>query len=169
MVNLAQLAYMSYVLEAPDLQKHFSDNAKVTAPKGIYLQALSETQIPLAPLNEQKRIAEKLDSLLKRVDSCRERLDRVPVILKRFRQAVLAAATSGALTEDWREKNRVDVGRTAFAQILRMAIMPERAHAMRPYRVGKRGKGCRRGGKVYHLQNSSRMAQKMVCTSMFGL
>jgi type I restriction enzyme S subunit len=58
---------------------------------------------PLAPLNEQKRIADKLDAILVRVDACRERLDRVPAILKRFRQAVLAAATSGQLTEEWRE------------------------------------------------------------------
>ena len=57
---------------------------------------------PLAPLNEQKRIADKLDAVLARVDACRERLDRVPAILKRFRQAVLAAATSGKLTEEWR-------------------------------------------------------------------
>ena len=54
------------------------------------------------PSNEQKRIADKLDAVLARVDACRERLDRVPDILKRFRQAVLAAATSGKLTEDWR-------------------------------------------------------------------
>ena len=46
------------------------------------------------PLNEQKRIADKLDAFLARVDACRERLDRVPAILKRFRQSVLAAATS---------------------------------------------------------------------------
>ncbi|HKP45933.1 MAG TPA: restriction endonuclease subunit S [Pyrinomonadaceae bacterium] len=60
--------------------------------------------IPLAPLNEQKRIADNLDALLVRVDACRERLERVPHILKRFRQAILAAATSGQLTEDWREE-----------------------------------------------------------------
>ena len=53
--------------------------------------------------DEQKRIVDKLDAVLARVDACRERLDRVPDILKRFRQAVLAAATSGKLTEDWRE------------------------------------------------------------------
>jgi type I restriction enzyme S subunit len=67
-----------------------------------------ESKIPLAPLPEQQRIADKLDSLLSRVDSCRERLDRVPSILKRFRQSVLAAATSGKLTEDWREENGID-------------------------------------------------------------
>jgi type I restriction enzyme S subunit len=58
---------------------------------------------PLAPLPEQKRIADKLDAVLGKVDACRERLDRVPAILKRFRQSVLAATTSGRLTEDWRE------------------------------------------------------------------
>ena len=43
------------------------------------------------------------------VDACRERLDPVPDILKRRRQAVLAAATSGMLTEDWRtERQRLD-------------------------------------------------------------
>jgi len=56
----------------------------------------------LAPLNEQKRIAEKLDRLLERVDACRAHLDRIPPLLKRFRQSVLAAATSGRLTADWR-------------------------------------------------------------------
>ena len=57
----------------------------------------------LAPLTEQKRIADRLDALLVRVDACRERLDRVPSVLKRFRQSVLAAATNGELTREWRE------------------------------------------------------------------
>ncbi|HTE39871.1 MAG TPA: restriction endonuclease subunit S [Steroidobacteraceae bacterium] len=60
-------------------------------------------EVPLAPRNEQKRIADKLDTVLARADACRERLDRVPAILKRFRQSVLAAATSGKLTEEWRD------------------------------------------------------------------
>lgn len=55
--------------------------------------------VPVPPRNEQKRIAAKLDALLARVDACRARLERVPLLLKRFRQAVLAAATSGQLTE----------------------------------------------------------------------
>ena len=57
---------------------------------------------PLAPLREQQRIADKLDTVLARVDACRDRLARVAPLLKRFRQSVLAAATSGLLTEDWR-------------------------------------------------------------------
>ena len=59
----------------------------------------------LAPLAEQKRIADKLEAVLGRVDACRARLDRVPALLKRFRQSVLAAATSGQLTENWRTQH----------------------------------------------------------------
>ena len=60
------------------------------------------TSIRLPPKAEQKRIADKLDSVLARVDACRDRLDRIPALLKRFRQSVLNAATSGELSADWR-------------------------------------------------------------------
>lgn len=63
--------------------------------------------LPLPPLNEQKRVTDKLDTLLARVDACRGRLDHVPALLKRFRHSVLAAATAGALTADWREERAI--------------------------------------------------------------
>ena len=56
----------------------------------------------MAPLEEQRRIADKLDTVLTRVDVLNDRLARITPLLKRFRQSVLAAATSGRLTEDWR-------------------------------------------------------------------
>lgn len=59
-------------------------------------------EIRLPPLSEQTRIADKLDALLARVDAARGHLDRVPALLKRFRQSVLAAAVSGELTQEWR-------------------------------------------------------------------
>ncbi|WP_338353223.1 restriction endonuclease subunit S, partial [Thalassolituus oleivorans] len=58
--------------------------------------------IPLPPLAEQKVIADKLDTLLAQVETTKARLDRIPKILKTFRQSVLAAAVSGKLTEEWR-------------------------------------------------------------------
>jgi type I restriction enzyme S subunit len=67
-----------------------------------------ESNLPLAPLNEQRRIAAKLDATLAAVDACRQRLDGVEALLKRFRQAVLAAATSGALTREWREERGLE-------------------------------------------------------------
>ena len=58
--------------------------------------------IALPPAAEQKVIADKLDTLLAQVDNTKARLERIPQILKRFRQSVLAAAVSGRLTEEWR-------------------------------------------------------------------
>ncbi|WP_370680366.1 restriction endonuclease subunit S [Comamonas sp. GB3 AK4-5] len=58
------------------------------------------TQIVVPPRNEQRRIADKLDTILTRVDVLNDRLARITPLLKRFRQSVLAAATSGRLTED---------------------------------------------------------------------
>ncbi|MGU9647430.1 restriction endonuclease subunit S [Salmonella enterica] len=65
-------------------------------------------EIDLPPLTEQKVIAEKLDTLLAQVDSTKARLERIPQILKRFRQAVLAAAVNGNLTKEWRRKNNLN-------------------------------------------------------------
>ena len=73
-----------------------------------------EAPFPLAPLPEQKRIANKLDTVLTRVDAVNTRLARVAPLLKRLRQSVLAAATSGRLTEDWYEQN-LDKSRAKFA------------------------------------------------------
>ncbi|WP_345886972.1 restriction endonuclease subunit S [Shewanella algae] len=60
-------------------------------------------EFPLPPLAEQKVIADKLDTLLAQVETTKARLERIPEILKRFRQSVLSAAVSGKLTEEWRE------------------------------------------------------------------
>lgn len=66
---------------------------------------LKQIEVPIPSFNEQKRIVVKLKKLLTKVDQCKERLEKIPTILKRFRQSVLAAACSGRLTADWRDKN----------------------------------------------------------------
>lgn len=71
---------------------------------------INKTKFSAAPIRlpsskaDQKRIADKLDSVLAKVEVAQARLDKIPTILKRFRQSVLAAATSGELTKDWREE-----------------------------------------------------------------
>lgn len=59
----------------------------------------------LPPLAEQHRIVAKLDFVMQKVESNKQRLDKIPKLLKRFRQSVLAAAVSGKLTVEWRKEN----------------------------------------------------------------
>jgi len=77
--------------------------------KGLGVNNVSSADIEslqffIPPLNEQRRIVAKLEKLLAKVDACKERLEKIPAILKRFRQSVLAAATNGYLTESWQEE-----------------------------------------------------------------
>ena len=74
-----------------------------TAIPGLNREDAYKIRLSLPPLNEQIRIANKLDSLLAKVETAQNRLGKIPVLLKRFRQSVLAAATSGELTREWRD------------------------------------------------------------------
>jgi type I restriction enzyme S subunit len=55
--------------------------------------------ITLPPLDEQHRIVAKIEQLFAESRTAREALDGVPALIKRFRQAVLAKAFRGELTE----------------------------------------------------------------------
>ncbi|MDR6609033.1 restriction endonuclease subunit S [Pseudomonas synxantha] len=68
--------------------------------RNISQQAIREIKIPLPPLAEQTRIAQKLDKLLAQVDTLKARFVTIPTLLKRFRQSVLSAAISGRLVGD---------------------------------------------------------------------
>jgi type I restriction enzyme S subunit len=63
---------------------------------------LSPLDFPCPPLDEQKRIVEKLNRLMARSGRAREGLERIPKLIERYKQAVLAAAFSGELTREWR-------------------------------------------------------------------
>ncbi len=81
----------------------FSLNAQhAVNQSSLNQKKLGSFELPLPPLAEQQIIIDKLDSLLAQVESIKTRLERIPEILKQFRQSVLAAAVSGKLTEEWR-------------------------------------------------------------------
>lgn len=82
-----------------DAKAHMSGSAGQLRVPADYVK---QVELPLPPLAEQERIVAKVEALLSRVRSARQRLAVVPDILKRFRQAVLTHACSGKLTEDWR-------------------------------------------------------------------
>jgi|SRR5690554_4489158 len=89
------LAWFTHSLEYRNRISSLSAGANINNLKPSHFD---EIQIPLAPLAEQKVIADKLDTLLSQVENTKARLERIPKILKRFRQSVLAAAVSGRLT-----------------------------------------------------------------------
>ncbi len=111
----------TYVIEAVGISSRFlywlikanihliTENERGSTIPYIRKGDITDIDILLPPLNEQIRIANKLDSVLAKVDAAQARLEKNPTLLKRFRQSVLAAAISGELTSEWRENNSLPI------------------------------------------------------------
>ena len=97
--------FLAWWLGLPENVEYATAHSKGNSLPRVSFSDLGVLTMPLVPLAEQKRIVAKVEELLTRVNAVRERLGRVPTILKRFRQSVLAAACYGRLTEEWREKH----------------------------------------------------------------
>ena len=84
------------------------------------LSRVKKIATPLPPLNEQRRIVEKIETLFARLDQGEAALRHTQTLLARYRQSVLKAAVTGALTADWRAENahRLEHGRDLLARIL---------------------------------------------------
>ena len=86
-------------------QDRILENFKGSAQGGVNQSFAQNTVIPIAPINEQHRVILKLEMILAKIGSCQKRLEKIPAIIKRFRQSILSGACSGALTADWRKEN----------------------------------------------------------------
>lgn len=105
--KIVDLRYFGHFFKSQDYRAAVSNLARGVNINNLKKDHFAEIQIPIAPIEEQRRIADKLDTTLARVDTLNDRLARITPLLKRFRQSVLAAATSGRLTEDWRSQNDI--------------------------------------------------------------
>ncbi|MCS0407883.1 restriction endonuclease subunit S [Vibrio diabolicus] len=81
--------FLSYQFKAPFIQEHFVNNAKGSAQKGIYLKQLKATNLVCPPKEQQKRIVEKLDALLNRIDTAIEHLQESVTLKNSLLQSAL--------------------------------------------------------------------------------
>ena len=101
--------YFYYFLNSSAVQKKLRGNSSQTTNiANISVKSLKAIEIVIAPLNEQRRIADKLDTTLSAVEACKQKLNNAAKTIQRFRQSVLAAAVSGELTREWREERGIE-------------------------------------------------------------
>ena len=67
----------------------------------LTISRLGEIDMPVPRMEEQLQIVDKLDAILPRVRQVKARLEKIPILLKKFRQSVFSAACSGALLENY--------------------------------------------------------------------
>lgn len=109
-----------FVSSAPvrhDAQHHMTG---AVGQKRVPKRYLETKRFPLAPLGEQHRIVEKIETLFAQLDKGEEALREVQKLLARYRQSVLKAAVTGQLTADWRAENAhcLEHGRDLLVRIL---------------------------------------------------
>lgn len=97
--------YLYYFLVSPLGRNEILKYDNGSAQPNLSAANVGNYCLPLPPFNEQRRIVATLEKLLAKCEACKQRLDKIPGILKRFRQSILATACSGHLTADWREQN----------------------------------------------------------------
>lgn len=78
-----------------------------TAIPYIRLGNLNDFEIPIPPLEEQKRIVEQIEKLFSKLDEAKNILLDVQQSYKLQKQSLLQEAFSGNLTKEWRLQNEV--------------------------------------------------------------
>ncbi|WP_308132049.1 restriction endonuclease subunit S [uncultured Flavobacterium sp.] len=103
--NLGNKKFVYYLLGF--LKKEIEDRAYGGAQPNISSTLIETIKIPLPPLPEQERIVAKLDALFAQHEAMKKALERIPQLLKDFREQVLTQAVTGKLTEKWRKEEKL--------------------------------------------------------------
>jgi type I restriction enzyme S subunit len=97
------VSFLRYALNAIDWMPHVSGTTRLKLTQA----GLQKVAFPVPPLNEQRRIVAKIDSLAGKSKRVREQLDHVPRLVEKYKQAVLAATFRGEISDaDARSTNK---------------------------------------------------------------
>jgi type I restriction enzyme S subunit len=94
--------FLARFLASPQMQRLINDEQQGATRQALTKAMIQQFEIPLAPLAEQRRIVAKLDVLFARSRVAKASLERMPALIKRLQQAILAAAFRGDLTQTFR-------------------------------------------------------------------
>ena len=84
----------------------FKNNKVGSAIPHLNKKLFKEIEFPLPPLNEQKRIVEKLDFLFEKTKRAKEIIEEVKIDIENRKISILDRAFKGTLTSKWRNENK---------------------------------------------------------------
>lgn len=92
--------FLDYYFKYNSLEGVGSSIPQLTVP------IVNEKIIPLPPLNEQKRIVEKLDFLFEKTKRAKEIIEKIKIDIENRKISILDRAFKGTLTSKWRNENK---------------------------------------------------------------
>lgn len=113
--------FLSYFIGKHETQQLIDEMKTGISDSGLNLThgrfALLPVRLP--PLNEQRRIVEKIEAMFERIDKGVENLRAAKTTLALYRQSLLKSAFEGRLTADWRAQNadKLEDPKTLLARI----------------------------------------------------
>ena len=92
-------------------QKRFRDDAKYNMTGSVGFRRvptifMKNYSFPLPPLDEQKRIVEKLDFLFDKTKKAKEIIEEIKIDIENRKISILDRAFKGTLTSKWRNENK---------------------------------------------------------------
>ena len=98
--------WVHYIFKTLRYRLYISEQAKGTNIKNIKNEYLENFYFPLPPLNEQKRIVEKLDFLFEKTKRAKEIIEKIKIDIENRKISILDRAFKGTLTSKWRNENK---------------------------------------------------------------
>lgn len=98
--------FLAWFLRSPLAHTQFDDVQLGTGVPRLNIGDVRRFVMPLPSLLEQRRVVERIEHLSQSVTRAGDRLLKAASALRRFRQAVLAAACDGQLTSGWQGSRR---------------------------------------------------------------
>ncbi|WP_051590675.1 restriction endonuclease subunit S [Flavobacterium daejeonense] len=115
--NGVDSSYLTHFINSPVIRKQIEELQTGTTRKRISRGNLSTIKIPVPPLNEQIKIAYRIDELFSALDQAVLSLKKMNNQLKIYRQTLLKNAFEGKLTESWRGENKSESSENLLKQI----------------------------------------------------
>ena len=91
------------------LSKSFLDHSVGTARSFVKRGDFKELKINIAPLNEQKRIVEKIEEILSKISENESLLKSLSLKIPILRNSLLKNMFSGVHTEEWRKTKKISI------------------------------------------------------------
>lgn len=101
--------YLLFLLKSPYFRKLITSNVSGVGGSLTRAKPKDVEMYPIAvpPLNEQKRIVDKIERLFAKIDETKRLIEEVKESIELRRAAILDRAFRGELTEKWRKQNKV--------------------------------------------------------------
>ena len=97
--------YLMHAINSPIVRTQITALQSGSTRKRISRKNLATVSIPIAPLNEQRRIVERIDILFAEINSGVESLRVAKHSIALYRQSLLKSAFEGRLTAEWRAQH----------------------------------------------------------------